>query len=323
MSPRRIKDGLVPPVGDSPMSVPAHDGGRGDADLGGQGANPAEFLEDAGHLGSANEVQQSHTNRTFRVRQSHSQSAGGLTTLLDVKSGEIIAALKAYRVPQARIAAVIGRDRTAANKMLQGKRSIKVNEIEPLTKLVEDVMREHGGVAPHPEVVQPPVRSLSRDLAGLPIRDAIQAGAWLEVEPVSQIEYPVADTYPASPDPRFPRAAQWIRAVRGDSMNALTKNGQPAGILDGDHVHVVDAYAIGYKPVTGDIVEVERSRFSGREYELTIKQVEVTDDGRVLLWPRSTNPRWQQAIPFVDTEGANEHVEVRISGKVLQVLRQF
>lgn len=257
------------------------------------------------------------------MRQSHSQSASRLTTLLDVKSGEIIAALKAYGVPHARIAAAIGRDRTAATKMLKGDRSIKANEIEALTMLVETVIREHGGIPPHPEPPQPAVRSHSNDLAGLPIIDAIQAGAWLEVAPVGQAEYQEVETYPASPDARFPRAAQWIRPVRGDSMNALTKNGAAAGILDGDWVHVVDAIAIGYQPIAGDIVEVERRRFSGREHELTLKQVEITPDGRILLCPRSSNPRWREPIALVDHDGPNEDVEVRISGKVLQVLRQF
>jgi hypothetical protein len=239
-----------------------------------------------------------------------------------VKSGEIIAALKAYRVTHDRIAGVIGRDRTAATKMLQGKRGIKVNEIDPLTQLVETVIREHGGVPPQVDGNKPVLANAPRDLGGLPMRDAIRAGAWLEVATVSQMEYPVTEDYPASPDPRFPRAAQWVRPVHGDSMNALTKNGHPAGILDGDRVHVVDAYAIGYTPVSGDVVEVERSRFNGREHELTLKQVEVDAAGQVTLCPRSTNPRWREPISYLD-KGDEEHVDVRISGKVLRVLRDF
>lgn len=154
---------------------------------------------------------------------------------------------------------------------------------------------------------------------GMPIRGEIRAGAWLEVDDTDQSE---PETHPAAPDPRFPKAAQWLRRVRGDSMNALTKNGLPAGILDGDLVHIVDAIAIEYEPETGDVVEVERSRFDGAEREITLKQVEVLADGSCLLWPRSTSPRWQEPVPYTDgpDDGA---VEVRVIGKMLQVLRQY
>jgi hypothetical protein len=86
-------------------------------------------------------------------------------------------------------------------------------------------------------------------------------------------------------DPRFPHARQWLSEVRGDSVNLLN-------IVEGDLVHCVDAIEIGYYPRTGDVVEVERLRFGGQERELTLKQVEVTEAG-VLLWPRSTNPRFE------------------------------
>jgi hypothetical protein len=97
----------------------------------------------------------------------------------------------------------------------------------------------------------------------------------------------------------------------------------PAGILEGDLVHLVDAFALGeYEPATGDVVEVERVRFGGAEREFTLKQVEVTPGG-VLLWPRSTNPRWQSPIPYhVDGVEADD-IEVRVRGRMLQVIRPF
>lgn len=50
----------------------------------------------------------------------------------------IIEALKRLGVPHDRIAEAIGRDRTAATKMLAGKRSIKVTELEPLSRLIAE-----------------------------------------------------------------------------------------------------------------------------------------------------------------------------------------
>lgn len=52
----------------------------------------------------------------------------------------ILESLKRYRVPHDRIASAIGRDRTAATKMLGGTRSIKTSEIPALLAL----LREYG-----------------------------------------------------------------------------------------------------------------------------------------------------------------------------------
>lgn len=150
----------------------------------------------------------------------------------------------------------------------------------------------------------------------LPIRGVIQAGAWLEIDE-DQSE---PETYPAAADLRFPITAQWLSIVRGDSMNALERNGQPAAIYDGDMVHCVDVTAIEYSPRDGDVVEVERIRVQGGVREVTLKQVEIIG-GVVQLWPRSTNPRWAAPIPYSD--GDATEIEVRIRGWVIGSLRRF
>lgn len=152
--------------------------------------------------------------------------------------------------------------------------------------------------------------------ATLPIRGVVQAGAWLEIDE-DQSE---PETYPAAADLRFPIGAQWLSVVRGDSMNALERNGQPAAIYDGDMVHCVDVTAIEYSPRDGDIVEVERIRSQGGVREVTLKQVEIIG-GLVQLWPRSTNPRWNAPIPYADGDAAE--IEVRIRGWVIGSLRRF
>lgn len=161
----------------------------------------------------------------------------------------------------------------------------------------------------------PPVRS-APELVELPVRGEVRAGAWLQVDD-EEVE---PETRPAARDPRFPKAGQWLSIVRGDSMNALTRDGRPAGIYDGDMVHCVDAVDVSYRPRTGDVVEVERLRFQGGERELTLKQVEVSDQG-ILLWPRSTNPQFQDPLPY--REGDTADVEVRIRGWVISSLRSF
>lgn len=151
------------------------------------------------------------------------------------------------------------------------------------------------------------------DIQLLPIRDAVRAGAWLAIDDMDQSPQRLSTT---ARDPRYPTADQWLAPVMGDSMNER-------GILDGDMVHIVDATAIGYYPRSGDVVEVERVRFQGSERELTLKEVEVAADG-LLLWPRSTNPKWRDPIRLADgfCEGDDEAF-VRIRGLMLQLIRRF
>lgn len=66
-------------------------------------------------------------------------------------SEAIIAALKRLDIPDQEIADVIGRDRTAATKMLGGKRNVQAREIGPLMELIAKY--EGGpteGAAPQP-----------------------------------------------------------------------------------------------------------------------------------------------------------------------------
>lgn len=53
-------------------------------------------------------------------------------------------ALKRYKVPHGRIAGVIGRERSAATKLLSGVRSIKAAEMEPLSELVAEFEQAAG-----------------------------------------------------------------------------------------------------------------------------------------------------------------------------------
>ena len=144
----------------------------------------------------------------------------------------------------------------------------------------------------------------------LPIRDRVQAGAWLMADDSSQV---MPRRHAFSRDPRFPHADQWLSEVFGDSVDRL-------GIFDGDLAHCVDFQNAGVALQSGQIVEVERLRFGGSERELSIKQVDLTASGP-LLWPRSSNPRWN--TPLSMTDGADDDVVVQIRGLVVQSIRRF
>lgn len=164
--------------------------------------------------------------------------------------------------------------------------------------------------APRPMVAaNDPFRGGER--SELPIRDRIQAGAWLLADDSVQT-FP--RSFPAARDGRYPGASQWIDEVTGDSMNLL-------GIFDGDFVHCVDAVDIAYHPRHGDIVEVERLRNGGTERELTLKQIEMTAEGFVLR-PRSNNPRWQEPLRLTEGTTDGEEFEVRIRALVVTTMRR-
>lgn len=147
-------------------------------------------------------------------------------------------------------------------------------------------------------------------LTSLPLVGPVQAGAWLALDDTSQDEPQMMS---AALDRRYPHAPQWLREVRGDSMNARN-------IFPGDLAHIVDVTAAGINLNTGMIVEVTRSRDGGALREITLKEVEVTPEG-VLLWPRSTNPRW--ADPLTLDNGDGRDFEVQVTGLLLAAIRRF
>lgn len=108
-------------------------------------ANSAKLFEDAEAVtGLEGCVHKSHDNRTFSVRQLHFPVRCENRTLFPMDSDTIIEGLKRYNIPHDVIAEVIGRDRTVATKMLGGKRSVKVNEIELLQQLIAKYELEAG-----------------------------------------------------------------------------------------------------------------------------------------------------------------------------------
>lgn len=207
-----------------------------------------------------------------------------------------------------------------------GERELSVEKLERIARAIRSSREELLAVQAdilatghHDKVTPLPLRS-SAELAqaqaqpfvSLPIRDRVQAGAWLQADDVAQVP---PREWPAARDPRYPHARQWLSEVVGDSVNRLN-------IFEGDLVHCVDALDTSYFPRTNDIVEVERLRFDGRERELTIKQVEVTPTG-VLLWPRSTNPMWKNPVSLDDGLTEGEEAEVRIRALVIASIRRF
>lgn len=145
----------MPPRRDLPLPAPAHDRrGRDAVELAGHRANAAELLEDAGHPAiSANERLGNH-NRTIRVRQSHSHVLCDFRIQPAMDAAKIIEELKRLKVPHQEIAKVIGRERSAATKLVNNERRMQLSEVEPLMTLLqsyEQPMRHMGNTPDLPE----------------------------------------------------------------------------------------------------------------------------------------------------------------------------
>ncbi|MBY4640759.1 S24 family peptidase [Gluconacetobacter entanii] len=126
------------------------------------------------------------------------------------------------------------------------------------------------------------------------VRGFVQAGAWR-----SALEIPVADRYEIMVPTKGPYShlPRYGLEVRGDSMNKFFPNGTV--------VEVVNFSDIGRAPETGECVVVIRR--DGPEMEATLKLYQLTDDGNVVLWPKSTDPQWQQPIRLCHISDGQRH----------------
>lgn len=129
-------------------------------------------------------------------------------------------------------------------------------------------------------------------------------------------DYP-SESVSVAPDHRYPNLPRVGFRVRGDSMNLL----YPEGTI----VIAVRIGDLARAPKTGEKVIVIR-RTNGDE-EATIKEIEVLEDGRVALWPRSTNPEFSAAITLPSMDGLLDlpddgcQLEYCIEGLIIQSIR--
>ncbi|WP_304273999.1 LexA family transcriptional regulator [Caulobacter segnis] len=219
---------------------------------------------------------------------------------------EIVEELKRLQVPHDAIAKVIGRDRTAATKMLSGKRSVKFNEVAGLEALIAEY---RGGApevrpAPSPPVsVVPPIKNIARRI---PVVGDVQAGVWLEA--VVRETYEVEEYLPIDVAGYESATLRAMRVV-GPSMNKLYPPGR--------FVVLADPAEAGIR--NGDHVVVERRKDSLTE--ITLKEYVEEADGRVALWPRSDHPDYQEPF-YLRTRDEADQDGVKIIGVVVADYRR-
>jgi SOS-response transcriptional repressor LexA len=145
----------------------------------------------------------------------------------------------------------------------------------------------------------------SRQPASVPefleIKGEVAAGIWAEVD--GDAFEPVTSDIP--PDPLFQTKGQFLLKVRGTSIN---RKASPGSL-----VRCLDAFAAPREPKEGDWVIVRRQR--GDTFETTVKQLRMVD-GRPMLFPDSTDERYQEPIPV----GPHDGEEVLVAAFVLDFI---
>jgi transcriptional regulator with XRE-family HTH domain len=209
--------------------------------------------------------------------------------------------LKAKRqqlgIEQADVARIVGANQSTVSKWERGTQ-------EPHHRFFP-ALAEFLGI-PRSEfiVMEPPQEPAVGYWLTTRLVGAVQAGEWIEA-----VEWPVDEqerfVFPCSRDVAKFKAQAF--EVRGDSMDLV----YPEGTI----VIAVSTIATGLRPQYGDRVIVTRRNDHG-EYEVTIKEYRIITDNpkrpRALLFPRSSNPQWQDPLPADDP-----HMETTVTGIVV------
>lgn len=144
-----------------------------------------------------------------------------------------------------------------------------------------------SGVAQHPDQVS--------DMMMLEIVGDVAVGVWRDEISEGRED---RETYPVPIDPSFPAGSQYLRRVRGPSINRRAE--------DGSLVRCLKIEDAPRAPRPGDWVIVRQMRDGAAE--TTVKEYRETKGGAVELWPSSTDQRHQSPIRI--TPGKADEVSI-------------
>jgi SOS-response transcriptional repressor LexA len=144
-----------------------------------------------------------------------------------------------------------------------------------------DVSAEQLMVA-SPDAYQPSAVRMRRVKRQIPVLGEVAAGLWREA---TQRELMRADEFIDLDVAGYESATLYALKVVGPSMNMFYPNGR--------YVVIAPAAEAGVR--VGDHVVVERYRAG--LVEVTIKELNLDEGGRALLWPKSTDPAFQEPLP--------------------------
>ena len=213
----------------------------------------------------------------------------------------------------------IGKHKDFLKDILSGKsRSSRLETLQAVARacqwtldmLLQNVTLEGIGGHPTPEPHSPTPEPTS-DINSIPVWGEVAAGVWIE-ENGFEVDVSEMETIPVVPDQRFAKYRQYALRVRGESMNKI--------IQDGEYAVCVDVATIRTW-VDGDVVVVVRRRYGGHMRETTIKQVSITPEHGLQLWPRSDDPRFQEPIQLKNGDGDTVEIAALVIAKHASLLR--
>jgi SOS-response transcriptional repressor LexA len=252
--------------------------------------------------------------RGFRDRESAYQAMARRKTgrRTSERNAILIALMERVQINQNQLATAGGWNRQTINKLVGGQTAMSPKWARLLSPhlrcSVQDILGLTNGAGtggrPQPNVVgtaQPVTVGYAE------VRGDVACGRWLEADNVYEGDYPAVPIVPT----RHANLTQTAFLVVGPSMDRLK-------IDDGDYVVCVPFWEARRAFETGDVVVVERR--NGALIERTCKQVELTPDA-VLLWPRSTDARYQEPyrVPLAHREG--DETEIEAVGLVVGLFR--
>lgn len=200
---------------------------------------------------------------------------------------------KAAKLRQHEVADRLGIHITNYNRLENGKSDITASRIYELAEIFECDPKEI-------------LFESTPDLRFIPVRQAVQAGAWAE-----SAEWPPDEhkSVPVPDDEEFRGKRLYAAEARGPSMNLV----YPEGTI----IVFVSQYELDEDLNPGRRYVVERERADGLR-EATVKKLWQDDDGAWWLLPESDDPRFQQPIALNGEEGDT----IRIIGRVVYAVRK-
>lgn len=225
----------------------------------------------------------------------------------------IVAARKAKKLSQARVAQLLDTPNQNISRLEKGQTKVSPEWAERLSKVLGVTAKyilfgdENVTTGYNPQKWQ------RLPLTTLNSMGYVEAGAWRDV---STSEPPEREVL-VPRDDRYPRAKQFCLEVRGDSMNAA----KPIPILEGALIRCVDFIDSGVELKTGQIAVVQRTRDGGHLIETTVKRVAVLAD-RIELRPESTNPAHTPILWNEETETTGETRVIALVTAILNEIQQ-
>lgn len=186
--------------------------------------------------------------------------------------------------------AIGGVDQSTVSKWENGRQRPEAEHVLRIARLANITPQQFLGI---PDITQNPSNVRTVTVTG-----DLQAGAWRESS-----DWPEDDQYEVP----APLGQDWAdfpihaRLVTGPSMNRV----YPEGTV----VYIAPIDALGRMPKNGERVAVRRVDAAGN-YESTLKEYVVAEDGRKWLYPRSYDPEHQAPLQYADKTRGTQHVSI-------------